>query len=66
MCLKTHERRRTLEDSQNCPARREVRKWPISSLLLLNVPFRHTFVVVSRNRLIFELLKLMIVRILYS
>ena len=44
----------------------ESQKWMISSLLLLEVVLNYIFVVVPRNHLIFEILNLMIVRILHS
>ena len=60
------ERRTTKKIGQIHTPYQEAQEWLISSLLLLNVPLRHTFVVVPRNHLIFGLLNLMKVRILLS
>ena len=60
------ERRTTQKIGQIHTPYQETQKWLISSLLLLNVPLRHTFVVVPRNHLIFELLNLTIALIPYS
>ena len=55
------ERRTTQKIGQIHTPYQEAQKWLISSLLLLNVPFRHTFIVVPRYHLIFEFLNLTIV-----
>ena len=60
------ERRTTQKIGQIHTPYQEAQEWLISSLLLLNVPLRHTFVVVPRNHLIFELLNLTIALIPYS
>lgn len=64
--LEVRERRATMQVAGIHPPGGESRKWPISSLLLLDVPFRYACVVAPRNRPISEILKLILVRNLGS